>query len=688
MRQLPKMPLRTGFIPFSGGLDTETPPLFVEPGRCSDSMNVYQSITGGYTFMQGYERYDGQASPSNALYSILTVSGLSGVSVGDEVTDGVETATVIAVASSYLVLTQETGAFTPGELLVGATVVGTFSAPQSSGSASTPELDSEYLQLASEAYRDDIAPPEGDGPTLGGKRWNGVLYVFRNAADNLSAKLWKSSTAGWVEVPLGTEIAFTSGGTFTPSEGDTITGATSGSTADILRVVLESGSWDAGDAAGRFIIDGQDAPFVAENLNIGTNLNVASVAGDSAAITLAPGGRYQIIKGNFTGSPSTERLYGCDGENYGFEFDGSVFVQIHTGMSIDTPDHVHILENHLVFSFSGSMQNSATGFPYQWEPYLGAAEIAMGDPITGFVTQSGVSGTPATAVLSKNSIRVLYGSSRDDWKLVPFLDEAGALPFSMQTVLGKTLMLDTRGITSLEATQNYGNFAIGSLSATVATLVNQRSNFVVDSCVIRSKNLYCLFFSDGSGLFCTMGINKNGVPVMNAIMPFKLGEPAVWVDSTETSDGQEEIFFGGQSGMVYQMEKGKSFDGADLPWSFNLHFVNFKTPSTMKRFRGLTIEIKGEGYAEFGFMYQIGYASEEYAQPSVVDVSASMEPTMFDEAYFDECFFDGVSLLPSRLELCGNAENISLIFYGKNNFSSPVTISGGTVLYSLTREKR
>lgn len=50
-------------------------------------------------------------------------------------------------------------------------------------------------------------------------------------------------------------VAFTSGGTTEPGIGDKITGATSGGTAIIKKVMVTSGTWAGGDAAGFLLLD-------------------------------------------------------------------------------------------------------------------------------------------------------------------------------------------------------------------------------------------------------------------------------------------------------------------------------------------------------------------------------------------------------------------------------------------------
>ena len=80
-------------------------------------------------------------------------------------------------------------------------------------------------------------------------------------------------------------IVFTSGGDGEVKKGDTLTGATSGATAKIRQVILDSGTWAGGDAAGWFICDVDDinGTIQSENVNqagSGTQDNIATVVVD------------------------------------------------------------------------------------------------------------------------------------------------------------------------------------------------------------------------------------------------------------------------------------------------------------------------------------------------------------------------------------------------------------------------
>ena len=99
---------------------------------------------------------------------------------------------------------------------------------------------------------------------------------------------------------------------------------------------------------------------------------------------MLPGGRLELCVYNFTGRAGAQRIYGSDGVNRGFEFDGDVLVPIKTGMAVDKPVHCVAHKNHLFFSFAGSVQNSSIAEPFRWSAVTGAGEIAAGDVVTGF----------------------------------------------------------------------------------------------------------------------------------------------------------------------------------------------------------------------------------------------------------------------------------------------------------------
>ena len=666
---------RQDYLEFEGGLDQVSPAWKVSPGSFRIAQNYEIDINGGYVDITGYERFSGQPAPSDAQYAILEVEITGSFEVGDDITgaDSSATATVAAVVTGdtdYLVITKITGNFQAEVLNVSASPEGNALGVQSVGAASTQKLNAQYLNAAADIYRADIDPPTGSGSILGGFTLNDVVYCFRNNAGGTAADMWKSTSSGWSQVALGYEIAFTSGGTYEIEDGDTITGATSSSTAVITRVVLESGSWAGGDAAGRLIYASQSAAFQSENLNVGANSNVATIAGDGSAITLLPSGRYEVKKSNFGGQAGTFRAYGCDGVNRGWEFDGTVFVPIDTGMTTDTPTHVAIHKLHLFFSFASSAQHSGIGTPYIWSLVFGAAELATGDSITNFRQEPGAQGGATLVIYNRNRINVLYGNDSSDWNLVPYREEVGASAYSVQQI-GITLFLDDRGITNFQTTQEFGNFAHSTISTLIQPFINEKRSLISASCVSRNKNQYRLFFSDGSGLYVTL----NGRKIMGiTLVQFVDEVTCAWSD--ELSDGSEAIFFGSDDGHVYQMEKGTSFDGDSIDAYFYLHYHYSKMLRRNKRYIDVAIEASGTGYAEYSLGYELDYNGIDKSQGTAQNNVLSFAAAYWDIGNWDTGTWDGQTLRPAFHKLTGSAENIALVILKSSDYMKPIRFSG------------
>lgn len=116
----------------------------------------------------------------------------------------------------------------------------------------------------------------GDGANI----WRFADRVFIGEAAAEMAGTFSPGGGGdsWAATEV---LEFTSGGTYEVVAGNTVTGATSAATGIVVAVTLVSGSWAAGTAAGTLLIKRRTGAFQAENLNVGANSNVATIAAGS-----------------------------------------------------------------------------------------------------------------------------------------------------------------------------------------------------------------------------------------------------------------------------------------------------------------------------------------------------------------------------------------------------------------------
>lgn len=675
-------PVRYDLLRLQGGLDQVTPTLSLPPGAARRAANFECSITGGYTRIAGYERYDGHPSPSDARYNKLTCNLTGSVAVGNTITglSSASTGVVLAIVGNVLIITRETNAFVSGEYFsISGTTVGSIT--QVNGLESDGKLDATYKGLAADNYRADISAVPGSGSVLGVTLYNNVIYAWRNNAGGSLAEMYKSTSSGWSKVVFGQELAFNSG-LAQINDGDTIVGQSSGATAVVARVVLQTGTWAGSSAAGRLILSSSSGTFVAnENLRVG-GANKAQAGGAASAITMQPNGRFEMVIGNFGGGVANKKIYGCDGVNRGWEFDGTTFVPIATGMTTDTPNHVAFHKQHLFFAFGPSLQLSSLGYPYQWSVLLGAGELAMNDNITNLLVMPGNQTTGALGVYTRTDTSVLYGTDTSNFQLSPFNTGAGAIAYSAQN-MDQAYVLDDRGVISLSATLNYGNFDSASLTMNIKPFLDVHRNNATASMLQRAKGQYRVFFSDGYGLYVTI---RNST--LLGSMPVQFPNPVLCCVEDHQTDGTPAMFFGSSNGFVYQIEKGTSFDGQVIPANINLVFNSTKSPRVLKRYRKASVEMTGDSYAELAFGYDLSYRSQALDQALDVTYGNDLRSAYWDSMTWDNFVFDGADISPSEIEIVGTAENMSIRLSSVSAIIKPFTVNNIIVHYTLRRGLR
>lgn len=680
---------RISYFPLEGGEDMVTPSLSAKPGRARFTRNYECDTLGRYRRIDGYERFDGRPKPSEASYWVLAFTDGQTLIDAEDVIEGDTsgaTAEVLFVevasgdwgtgdAAGTVVLFNVDGTFIDNEpLLVGVATVAAAGGTALERGADNDTDDQTYLRAAIEATRDDIAALPGSGAVLGVWQYAGTKYAFRNNAAGTAAVMHKATHAGWTPCDLGESLAFDTG-TAEFVEGETVTQG--GVSAVVRRVVVTSGTWGGGDAKGYFTITGRAGGDFAAGAAAGSVAGVATITAEQAANTFSPDGRFEFANHNFYGHTESKRMYGCDGVNRGFEYDGTYFAWITTGMVEDTPQHLHVHRNHLFFSFSGgSLQHSSLGLPLQWSALTGAAEFGIGDEITGMLSMPQV-----LAIWSRNSTRLLYGTSVDDWVLQTHSDEAGAIEWTLQKI-GQGIYLDDRGLTSLGAVQEFGDFQANVISTFVQPYLKVQRRLVQSSLRVREKNQYRLFFTDKECLTVTF----DGARVVGFTRQYYDHLP-VCCCAAEDEDGFEELFFGSDDGFVYQLDKGTSFDGEAITAIIRTHFNHLKSPSNKKRFRKLVLELEAPLGVLISVAPDFSYGSED-AQSVMQSFSVQAQGGAWDIDQWENFVWDGPFVGTAEARIDGSGTNIALLLTSESAYDPPHTLQGVIVHYDVRGLKR
>ena len=677
-----------------GGLDQATPTLSVSPGACRDAQNFECAQTGGYSMIAGYERFNGLESPAiiaAARYVLVNVSGSSSPvvtypTVMPNISGATSGATgyLMRVDGDQFLIADVTGDFVVGETLDYPTS-GTHVGVVASIATVTDKQDAINRQSIADIARAAITEPTGTGPIRGVFSIDDNVFCFRDVGAN--CVLYKaypladrSPGMGWTAVNYNFTLSFDTG-ILELTDGVTINGGTSGAIGVVKRVLQSNGEWGV-DAAGKLVITVTSGTFqVAESLRIGATV-YATCRSTQTQIVQTAGGKYQFVTGNFTGRSATQRIYGCDGRNQAFEFDGTTFCPIATSMTSDVPTNVAVFKNHLFLSFGSSLLNSGIGKPYNFNTFYGAAEIAVGETITGLVVQPGAQTSAAMAIYSHENIFMLYGTSSSSWNMTAYNTGSGAKNYSMQN-MSSTYHMGANGVSSLSATLNYGNFDYATLTANILPFIQEKRSKVLCSSLCREKGQYRVFFNDGTGLYVTI-LNNKYIGAMPVKFPVAMN--VAW-ESQDTS-GNPMIFCGGMDGQVYKMESGNSFDGAKINAYITLSFNTAKSPRLLKRYRKAALEVQGEGYADFYVGYSLGYGNSEISQPAQTEHSLNFSGPKWDSFYWDSFTWDGQQIQPNEIELSGTAENIAMTVSLNNNYSTPFIVNSVIYHYTVRRGLR
>lgn len=683
-----------------GGLDLVTPPIGVKPGSVIACRN-YESDVLGYRRTLGYEVFDGQPKPSSASYWLIDFdAGQTAISEDDVVTGATSGATGIALqdatvasgswagsdAAGELVLYNVVGTFEDNEnLQVSASTVAVADGVAAENAAETDTINQTYIRAAREKRRAVIAALPGSGSVLGVFTYKGDTYAIRNNVGGTAAVMHKAATSGWVAQSFGDVLDFTGGGTTTFTEGETVSGGTSGATATVQRVSHTSGAWASNAAAGYLVLSGTSGTFsAAETLTGGTSGATAAATAAQTAITLPAGGKYRTIIHNFFGASNLRRVYMANGVGYAHEWDGTVLAPIKTGVTaaLDKPKFVGVIGSSLFLGYDGgSLQFSGIDQPIEYNADRGAGEIGLGADLTGMKSQT----KTAAIVTGRNVVAYISGTSAADFQVNYVSEDSGALLDTLD-VVGQPLFLDDRGVRDMQAADTYGNFRIGTITRQIEPFIKGQKvggATPVGTLRVRSRDIMRLFYDDNRAISIYFG-RKNP-----ECMILEIGFTPYVLHSGEDAAGDEVLLAGGTDGFVYEMDKGTSFNGGEIQAYVRTSFLHQGYPNTQKRYHSASVEIDAQG-AGASLSFTSDYAYGDPDLPSGSETSASIfgGGGYWDESEWNRFYWSSPIQGIGQIRLQGIGKNISIVFLSGATHESPHTLTSLSVKYTMRRQHR
>lgn len=688
------MPQQTSTTILRGGLNLVTPAVAIPPGQCIAAKN-YEPEVRGYRRWGGCERYDGRPRPSDASYWIIDFdAGTATIAAGATVTGATSSATGIAVvamvvesgsfggsnAAGYLVLYNVSGTFQDNENLQVSAVTKCIANGTATESGADNDTDNAtWTRAAREARRAVIAKPTGSGAIRGLHAYNGSLYCFRDNVGGTAGAMFKATTSGWSAQTLGTSVVEFSTGTAEILEGSTVTQG--GVTSTVRYVNLTSGTWSGGDARGYLVITGvAGGNYSAGVATSSPGSGSATLIGAETATSLPPGGRYDCFNHNFFGSLKSVLMYGANGVGPAFQWDGTYFVPIRTGLSdaLEKPGHIAEYSNHLFLGYiNGALLFSGTGLPLTYSTTNGAGEMTFGSPVTGLLA----SAASALMVYGRNRVSYNTGSDAADFVLVPLADDAGAVEWTVQQV-GSSIHMDDAGVRKISTTQAFGGMRIGTVTEAIAPLIERKRRdgvTAVASIRYRKKDQYLLFFSDMTGLFVYFG--RKNPEVMPFELPFQVSCAHAGVVTGLGDD--EQLFVGTEDGWVMQLDVGTSFDGEEVEAYIRLPFNPVGSPTLNKRWHKATLELDATVQATISLVAEYGYGDS--AQPPGIEEAFEVEGGggFWNEANWNEFYWNSAAQGIAEAYLEGLGRNVSMAIVSNATHEDPHTLSALHLNFSM-----
>lgn len=674
-------------IILSGGLDVVTSQLSVDEGRLLECRNYECDLNGGYRQFSGYERFDGRTAPSEGEYLTILITNSSGpFTDGEVITGGTSgaTGTIFYQSADAIYLGDFTGAFTELETLTGGTSLETATAASDSfANVVVSDIDTpENIRFRTENYyRSFIQALPGVGEVRGQFRHENVTIAARDV-DVSDKTFYKSTTGGWIAIPTVHVIFFESGVIAEwPQEGTVINDG-SGNSATVHRI---GGNLITGESGYLTLTDYTTGFNVSDPLRVDTTqFGVISAGGAPTQFVPAAGGRLEWLSHTFSGSPDQYRCYFVDGVNPAMEYDpvadiiGPIYTDL-ADIANDKPQFIEEYKNHLFVGFErGIIRNSEPIQIYFWDAAAGSLETQVGSPVTGL--ESAPSSLIVTAV---RNIYALTGAQASSFQLDVAAKKVGAKPYTVNT-LGTTYMFDDRGIIELQRVLSFGNFENATVSRLIQPIIRSLVNSIQASVPNMTGNLLRFFTRDGEGISMTLQEGQ-----VFGFGLYSLNKDVYTMTNAEDETGRERTFFGGLDGYVYEMDRGRNFDGESKEAWLQLSYAHLGSPTTRKRFFRAFFSGLVSGQSTVSMVAQYSNGSADVADTVVQDDTALGNKAGWDIGEWDVMFFDAASSIGDvYLDLNGTGDTISIIVYSDTTEDDILTLRDVLYHYKPRRAMR
>lgn len=251
---------------------------------------------------------------------------------------------------------------------------------------------------------------------------------------------------------------------------------------------------------------------------------------------------------------------------------------------------------------------------------------------------------------------------------------------TIQEIGGDLIFLAPDGLRTIAGTARIGDVELSSISRKILPLINTLldniSNYNIDSMVIRERSQYRLFYyqsgqaaSGQKGIIGTFKFDANGVPA------FEWSETSGMAIKRCTSDlniNNKEVQFGSnETGYVYQLDTGNNFDGSNIDAQFQTPDMDYGDNGLRKSLYAVKANIEPEGTNNnLKLRIRYDFESTEVPQPGDFTVGNLSSAAVFatslsasNAGKFGTSIFGAVTLPSKRMIVTGSGFSNNFRFF-------------------------
>lgn len=281
-----------------------------------------------------------------------------------------------------------------------------------------------------------------------------------------------------------------------------------------------------------------------------------------------------------------------------------------------------VFKSHLFFAKGRLLTFTAPFSDDNFSTGSGAGTINVGDDITGLIVFR-----DQLIVFCLNKIFRISGNTASDFVLSPITNNTGCLcGDTVQEVGGDIMYLGPDGIRYLSASERDNDFGLTRASEKIQNKVLEvvDTNCIYSSVTIASKNQYRLFYYvDNVQVVNSRGFigTKFSNQTADNISWSETKGIKVYGMSKYQDRDSETILFVGDTGYVYKMEVGSSFDGQPIEAIFETPYMPISDPKIRKTIYKHTLYLKPRGNVNITALLKFDYGQANSSPSSPFDIS-------------------------------------------------------------------